>query len=353
MPLHFDRDRMLEVLTSHDKWWSGELERPLVHVTVSDAYEREDTKFPLLDQSNCMDENISPEQVIDALDADLSSRQFMGDAFPMVNFAAFGPGVLAALSGARLDNSSGRVWFFYDGDKEIENIHIKYDPDCAAAKRIKAIYKAGLEKWDGSVILGMPDLGGVMDVVASFRGSEDLLLDLYDAPDQVERLIREAETAWHEAYEDFSRVLASQKCHTDWSRLLSSEPSYILQSDFSYMIGNPMFKRFVLPTLKRDVKKLTNTIYHLDGIGELNHLDDILSIKELAAVQWVPGDGQLPAEHWLDIYQRIAAAGKHSMIVGGFESYLKVLNEVHQTPYASFGFKKKDMAIAEAVIKAR
>lgn len=55
------------------------------------------------------------------------------------------------------------------------------------------------------------------------------------------------------------------------------------------MIGTDMFEEFVLHTLQRDCLALTNTLYHLDGEGELRHLDRLLSIPALKAVQWVPG----------------------------------------------------------------
>ena len=42
-----------------------------------------------------------------------------------------------------------------------------------------------MEKWQGSVVIGMPDLGGVMDVIASLCGTENLLFALMDEPDEV------------------------------------------------------------------------------------------------------------------------------------------------------------------------
>lgn len=79
---------------------------------------------------------------------------------------------------------------------------------------------------------------------------------------------------------------------TDWSTIYSRSPSYVLQCDFCYMIGTDMFEEFVLHTLQRDCLALTNTLYHLDGEGELRHLDRLLSIPALKAVQWVPGAGK-------------------------------------------------------------
>jgi len=201
--------------------------------------------------------------------------------------------------------------------------------------------------------MGLPDLGGVMDVAATFRGSENLLMDLYDAPEEVLRLSQEIQTAWYDAFADFSEVLAPQKCFTDWCGLLSQKPAYVIQCDFSYMIGNSMFRQFVLETLREDTRRLNHTIYHLDGIGELNHLDDILSLEALDAVQWVFGDGQPSAEHWLDVYRRIEAAGKRYMVVGNAEGYLNVLSSLHGTPYTTQQLDASNRDFARKLIQAR
>ena len=354
MAVHFSRDHLEQVIDSHEKWWQGKLDRPLVRAVITDAYEAEEMDIPVLSQANCTDFRYSPEQLIEALDNHLSRQEFLGDGYPMVNFDGFGPGVLAAFCGAKLDNSSGGVWFFPPKEgMALRDIHVRYDPENVYAKRIKDIYRAGLKKWNGSVVMGLPDLGGVLDVAATFRGSEDLLLDLYDEPEEVLRLIGEIETAWYEAFEDFAEVLRPQGCYTDWSGLLSREPSYIIQCDFCYMIGNPMFRQFVLETLRRDTEKLHNTIYHLDGVGELNHLDDILALEKLNAVQWVFGAGKPDAEHWLDVYRKITAAGKQLMLTGSPEGFLKVMDVLHGTPYGSYGFKKKDRSFALQVLSAR
>ena len=355
MPVHFDSERKARVLDAHSRWWNGTLNRPLVSVTLDGAYPSRPnpSPAPILSQASCADFRWSPEQVIDAMDDHLSRQEYLGDAFPLVNFSAFGPGVLAALCGAKLDNSSGGVWFWPDKEREIADIHVQYDPENVWAKRIKALYRAGLEKWNGLVIMGMPDLGGVMDVAATFRGSENLLLDLYDEPEEVLRLVHEIEDAWYAAYNDFAEVLKPQGCFSDWSGLLSKDPSYIIQCDFCYMIGNPMFRQFVLPTLAKDANRLTNTIYHLDGIGELNHLDDVLALENLNAVQWVFGAGKGPAIDWLDVYRKIQASGKRMWIIEHPQDFLDILGELHGAPYGNFHLSADNRALAQKLINAR
>lgn len=354
MPVHFDKDRMLEVRDTYERWWEGKLDRPLVCANICDAFApSHEGKAPWLSQATCTDLSWSPEQVVETIDSVLSRYDFLGDGYPYVNMDVFGPGVVAAFCGAQLDNSSGQVWFFPQEKKEITDITVKYDPDNIWANRIKDIYRAGLELWNGSVIMGMPDLGGILDIAASLCGSEELLFALIDEPEEVQRLAGEIQTAWYEAYNDFARILKPQGGFTDWSKLLSASPSYILQSDFSYMISNDMFREFVLESLREDTKRLSHTIYHLDGVGQLQHLDDLLAIKELNAVQWVPGDGQPGPTHWIDVYKKIAAGGKQMMILGSPGEFSEVLSVIHGTPYGAFTFSERDRDYAENLLKQR
>lgn len=356
MAIHFSLERMEQALAVYGKWWDGTLDRPLAAVTIRGAYGGErKARAPFLDQSSCADFRWSPEEVIEALDERLSECEYLGDAYPRVNFDAFGPGALAAFCGAKLDNSSGRVWFFPREQKEIADIRVRYDPENPWSRRIKAIYRAGLSRWGGVVAMGMPDLGGVMDVAATFRGSENLLMDLYDDPDEVLRLIGEIETAWREAYRDFESVLRTgNPGYTDWTGLLSPVPSYVLQCDLSYMIGNGMFRRFVLPTLERDADWLGNSIYHLDGIGELNHLDTLLSIEKLNAVQWVYGDGQPGPMRWLPVYRKIQSAGKRIMLSGTPSELLETIGELGgKGMYLNVGLSPQESDMAKALLEAR
>ena len=75
-----------------------------------------------------------------------------------------------------------------------------------------------------------------------------------------------------------------------------------------------MFDEFVLPELAESCRKLDRTIYHLDGVGELNHLDSLLTIKELNAIQWVPGAGQPGRDKWPEVQKKIIDGGKNIQV---------------------------------------
>ncbi len=83
------------------------------------------------------------------------------------------------------------------------------------------------------------------------------------------------------------------------------------------------------PELQTTCKRLPRSIYHLDGIGQIRHLDLLLTIPELDGVQWVPGDGKPDCANWPDLYRKIHAAGKKMQVFnGGFAAIEAVIEQV-------------------------
>jgi hypothetical protein len=60
---------------------------------------------------------------------------------------------------------------------------------------------------------------------------------------------------------------------------------------------------------------MTHNIFHLDGKGMIRHLDRILAVPEIQAIQWVQGVGNdLPIMQWLPLIKRMRAAGKSVVV---------------------------------------
>jgi len=326
MPIDFDASRWTKLKDNYRQYWAGTLDRPLISAAIRDkAPDRPQPAAPILSQANCHDLSIPAEDLIDRIDYEISQYTFLGDSYPFCSMMHFGPGVISAFMGGILDNSTGSVWFHPAEDKPIQELHFQFDPDNVWFRRVRDIYAAGMRRWQGQVLMGMTDLGGNMDILSAFRPGEKLLLDLYDNSEEVHRLVWEAHKAWHQYYNALNEVLQPiNPGYSDWSGIYYENPGYILQCDFSYMIGPEMYDEFALPEIAKTCKILDTTFFHLDGKGALPHLDSLLKIPELNGVQWVPGTGAPDCIHWPEVYQKIAAAGKRIQLTpgsgGGFEA---------------------------------
>ncbi len=71
-----------------------------------------------------------------------------------------------------------------------------------------------------------------------------------------------------------------------------------------------MVRTFAIPAIEYEVNHLKHCVYHYDGKEALGHLDDILAIKGIDVIQWVPGSGNPRSIEWMDLLKRIQKAGK-------------------------------------------
>jgi hypothetical protein len=81
------------------------------------------------------------------------------------------------------------------------------------------------------------------------------------------------------------------------------------------MLSQRMFDEVFLPGIRRECAYYERSIYHLDGPGALRHLDSLLAIPELNAIQYVYGAGNEGIHRWMWVYQKIQKAGKGIMVI--------------------------------------
>ena len=74
---------------------------------------------------------------------------------------------------------------------------------------------------------------------------------------------------------------------------------------------------------------MTHNVFHVDGKGVARHLDDILELEGIQAIQWVQGVGDdLPIMQWIPLIQRAQAAGKSVVVdltLDEFEPFLSAV----------------------------
>ena len=177
---------------NYDKWWEGELGRPIVPVVFWGADPgRPEPKSPSLGFGTSFDERFSAEELLDRQDYNLSCCEYYGDAFPFINMSAFGPGVAAAFMGATPHTADYTIWFDDPRAIPLRELHFEFDAGNKRYRRVREFYVIFAQKYADRAVMSMADLGGVLDILSAFRGAENLLRDLYDEPEEVLRCVHE------------------------------------------------------------------------------------------------------------------------------------------------------------------
>jgi len=307
-------------------WWAGELERALV---VLECVEPADVVTPHYASTFLGNYalEIPTDELLDLFVPRLQATHYLGDAYPRF-WPNFGPGIVAAFAGASLHAVPDTTWFTPGESGELSQLHVSLRVDDPWWQRAKTVTQSAVERWGDQLSIGFTDLGGNLDILAHLRGTQQLLFDLVDRPQEVDRLVHETGQLWLYCYEALYTVTSLGRGITCWGPCWSPTKGYLLQSDFSYMISPQMFERYVLPDLSACCESLEYPFYHLDGKGQLPHLDMLLALEHLRGIQWVPGDGQPQAEHWLPLLNRIRQAGKLCQVYVSAQGAMTILREL-------------------------
>jgi hypothetical protein len=326
LKLHF-LDNGWEYITQNwSAWWAGELDRALV---VLECVEPQDETTPHYASTFLGNYGLDTpiEELLDLFIPRLEAIYYMGDAFPRF-WPNFGPGILATHAGARLHAMHDTTWFSPGFRHNIADLQIYYTYSDPWWQRVMAFTMAAADRWGEQLSIGFTDLGGNLDILAHLRGTEQLLLDLIDAPLEVDRLVFETNMLWKKCYEELYAHIHKGCGITCWGPCWSPTRGYLLQSDFSYMISPQMFERYTMPDLSACCEAIDYPFYHLDGKGQLPHLEMLLDLEKLRGIQWVPGDGQPQKEHWLPLVSHIRQSGKLCQVYVSAQAALTILREL-------------------------
>ena len=298
-------------------WWHGEvIGRLALHVTAprKDPLPAAEPRRP----DDLVRRWLDPDYRIGLAEQRFARTWYGGEAFPYFD-THIGPGSLALYLGCEPVFAEDTVWY-QPCVAGLEGAVIGPDPENRWWLASKRLIEEGLRRGEGRYLTSLPDLIENLDIAASLRGTSTLLEDLVDRPRQVHRLQRQVQEAYFRCYDEMFAMVRDGDGGCCFSAFSVWAPGRMakLQCDFSAMISPGMFEEFALPYLAEQCERLDYTVYHLDGVEAIKHLDLILSIPGLNALQWTPGANQpgLSDPRWLDIYRRARKAGKSLLLLG-------------------------------------
>ena len=293
----------------YDAWWHNEIvDRPPVNISF--PVERP-KPVPQKNYATWQEKWLDFDYRAEAANLELHNQVFYADSLPIV-WPNLGPEVFSAWCGCGYRFGEHTTWSepcILDWEKDAEQC--KLDMNHWLFKAVEDFTRRLLEYGKGNFIVGLTDFHPGGDHLAALRDPQNLAVDMIEHVDEIKTMLKQSEAEFFQAYDYFYNLLRAENMPiTTWTPLIHDGRYYVPSNDFSCMISNEMFEDIFLQGIINECHFYERSIYHLDGPGALRHLDSLLSIKELNAVQWVPGAGREGYERWIKVYQKIQAAGK-------------------------------------------
>jgi len=240
------------------------------------------------------------------------------DALP-IGRVDLGPGSLALYLGSEPGFSIDTVWFHPLADQSVLERPLRFDPANRWWQHQLALVDAALARSAGRYPVGFPDLIENLDILASLRDTQALMIDLLERPAWVKQKIAEINRIYREVYDALHEriVLPDGSSCFNAFHLWGPGRTAKVQCDALAMISPAMFREFVQPALAEQCDWLDCAMFHLDGTQAIAHLPTLLEIPGLDAIEFTPQAGIEGGGHerWWPLYRQILAAGKSVQIV--------------------------------------
>jgi 5-methyltetrahydrofolate--homocysteine methyltransferase len=264
------------------------------------------------------------------------THDFMGESFPNLNID-FGPGSLAAYLGSDIGFKEDTVWFKACLDSWDDVPKFQFNPENEWFLKHIALAKECQRLAGDDFYVDMPDLMENIDTLASLRGAQNTLYDMIDDPEIVEERIQEVTDLYYDYYNLFYDAIKDGDGGNAYTvfQIWGPGRTVKLQCDFSAMMSPAGFRQFIQPSLDAQSRQADYVLYHLDGPDAIKHMDALMEIEGIDALQWTSGDagpdGTLP--DWDVIYDKAIAAGKSIWVKvysGSFEDWIRNVDRIVQ-----------------------
>jgi 5-methyltetrahydrofolate--homocysteine methyltransferase len=294
-----------------EEWWNlADVKKPLMMIIAAG---KKGNPVPLEKPGDPSTIYLDPRYIVTNYRNFCETHFFLADAYPNVDLN-LGPGSMALYLGAEPGFAWDTLWYheFINSPDEFEKL--TFDANNKWWLKHQEILQEAVTLADNDFYVNIPDIIENIDILSALRGPQDLCFDIADEEDAVKKGVEKIDSFYFTYYDAYYNMLKSADGIASYTtfNILGKGKVAKIQCDFSAMISPEMFRTFVQPSLFKQCKELKYSLYHLDGPDAIKHLDALMEIKELNALQWTCGAGKPDgsSECWYPIYDKVRDAGK-------------------------------------------
>lgn len=294
-------------------WKRQNTGRPLMCV-IAEKDEAKNLKYEAELRPRDMDDKyLNAERIVERFRYFCETHEFLAESFPNLS-VDFGPGSMAAYLGCDIVFNEDTVWFEEFVEDWTEYKKLEFDHENVWLKKHIELFHKVKELVGNDFYISIPDIMENIDVLASMRGAQSTIFDMIDEPEELKERINQIDDLYFKYYNQFydiSKDNENGSCYTIF-QIWGPGKTAKLQCDFAAMMSPTLFRSFIQESLRKQAKQLDNILYHLDGPDAIKHMDTLMEIEEIDALQWTSGDYGPDGtfEEWYPIYDKAVVAGK-------------------------------------------
>jgi 5-methyltetrahydrofolate--homocysteine methyltransferase len=203
------------------------------------------------------------------------------------------------------------------------------------------IRKCAEQAKNTDIIVTVPDIVENIDIISAMRGPHQCCYDLYYYPNKKKKALSQITDLYDIYYGMIYDIIKKPDGSSAYGpyNVYGSGKSAKIQCDFNALISPEHFDEFIMPCLRRQCDGLDNIVFHLDGVECIAHVDSLLSLDRLGAIQWTPPPGpsdiKAANDRWFDLYKKVRRGGKGLWLSlaeygpeGSIEAADKIIKEI-------------------------
>jgi hypothetical protein len=303
----------------HAFWRSAPVERPLIGFSVGGWFPFQ--HYTAMQQfsglARLKAEDLHPEEFFADYDRLVGTfGQVKDDVIRAVSPLPFLPW-LEAMLGAPVEVSQESVWAREGGFDFADVDPLDFSPENPWRRTYLAFVAALTERYRSRVPIGLPILRGVSDLIACLRGSQQMIFDLYDQPDEVKSLARKCTNFIIGLVQDQHKIAGpfAGGYMIDAYTLWAPDKIMRIQEDASALFSPDLYDEFLRKENEIQASALPYSLVHLHS-SSLHLLDRILDVEPMNCIQINKDAGGTEIEWELPYFKRVQNRGRRLLIRG-------------------------------------
>jgi len=299
-----------DVARRYDAWWAQDMwDRPVFRAATNPDPSRRVTRR--------VDLIHDPDLWLETKVKDLRQIRRYGDTLPYVRVEM---PILDRMIGAHVEYNpeEDTVWTHPTIDDDWSCVpNWVWQDDHPALCLMRELTRRASTEAVGRFLIATAGTGTGGDYIHTMRGAERLCLDVLEQPSKIQTALDTYYPLWIGLLEEFYDITTERGVGLTQGTVpaWSSRPYIVAHCDFSAMISTDHFRAIFLPEIERHAATVGRCVFHLDGPDVAKHLDAILEIPDIQAIQWVPGAGMASTLSWVPMLQDIQRRGRSLEVI--------------------------------------